>query len=258
MDKREDAYGRMLLAQYARGEPSAEIVERDDAYIDTGADPGTYFQDYRDWLPTERRAIKYAMGMVLDIGCGAGRHALYLQDQGLDVVGIDNSPGAVKVCRLRGLKKALVRSIDEIGKFKPASFDTLLMLGNNFGLLGGTAKARRLLKELSRITSREARIIAGSRNPYLTTDPDHLQYHRLNRKRGRMAGQMRLRVRFGKSIGKWFDYLLVSPKEMESLLSESEWEIEQLIGSGEPEYFAVIRKRAEGTRASSTKGRKTR
>lgn len=243
MNKSEDAYGQMLLAQFERGEPSAEIVERDDGYIDTGADPGTYFQEHRDWLPSERGAIQHARGRVLDVGCGAGRHALYLQQRGLDVTGIDSSPGAVKVCRLRGLKKALVRSIDELGRFRAASFDTVLMLGNNFGLLGGAAKARRLLKELSRITSPEARILAGSRNPYLTTDPDHLRYHRLNRKRGRMAGQIRLRVRFGRSIGKWFDYLLVSPKEMEDLLRNSDWEIERLIGSGEPEYFAVIRKK---------------
>ncbi len=136
----------------------------------------------------------------------------------------------------------LVRSIGEIDKFKPGSFDTILMLGNNFGLFGSAAGTSRILKKLSRITSPEARIIAGTRNPYLTTDPDHLQYHRMNKKRGRMAGQIRLRVRFGRIIGEWFDYLLVSPKEMEALLSNSGWQIERLIGSGEPSYFAIIRK----------------
>jgi SAM-dependent methyltransferase len=238
-----DAYGRQLLAQYVDQIATAEIVERDDGYIDTGSDPGTYFEDYRQWMPMERRAIKFARGRVLDIGCGAGRHSLYLQQKGMDVTGIDSSPGAVKVCRLRGLEKVRVRSIGEIEKFKPGSFDTILMLGNNFGLFGSAAGTRRLLKKLSRITSPGARIIVGTRNPHLTTDPDHLQYHRLNKKRGRMPGQIRLRVRFGRIIGEWFDYLLVSPKEMETLLSNSGWQIERLIGSGEPSYFAIIRKR---------------
>ncbi len=238
-----DAYGQQLLAQYEGREPTVEIVERDDGYIDTGSDPGVYFETYRQWPASERRAIHYARGRVLDIGCGAGRHSLYLQQQGHDVTGIDNSPGAIKVCKLRGLKKAFVRAIVEVDKFKPASFDTILMLGNNFGLFGSAAGTRRILKKLSRITSPEARIIAGTRNPYLTTDPDHLRYHRRNRQRGRMAGQIRLRVRFGKIIGEWFDYLLVSPKEMEELLEGSDWEIERLIGSGEPTYFAVIGKR---------------
>ncbi len=243
MKTSQDAYGRQLLAQYEGGEPTVEIVERDDGYINTGADPGAYFEPYREWPAAERRAIRFAKGRVLDIGCGAGRHSLYLQEKGLDVTGIDSSPGAVKVCRLRGLRKVLVRPIADIGKFGPACFDTVLMLGNNFGLFGSAAGAERLLQKLARITSPAARIIAGTRNPYLTTDPDHLRYQRLNKQRGRMPGQIRLRVRFGRIIGPWFDYLLVSPKEMEKLLSGSAWQIKQLIGTGEPSFYAIIRKR---------------
>ncbi len=243
MKASEDAYGRALLAQYESGEPVAEFIERSDGYMDTGADPGAYFETYREWPVAERRAICFAKGRVLDIGCGAGRHSLYLQEKGLAVTGVDSSPGAIQVCKLRGLRRALVRPISDIDKFKPGSFDTVLMLGNNFGLFGSAAGAKRLLKKLSRITSQDARIIAGTRNPHLTTDPDHLRYQRLNRQRGRMPGQIRLRVRYGRIIGPWFDYLLVSPKEMETLLKDSGWGIEQLIGSGEPSYYAIIRKK---------------
>lgn len=238
-----DAYGRLLLAQYESGEPTAEIVERDDGYIDTGADAGAYFAPYSQWPSPERRAIRFARGRVLDIGCGAGRHALYLQEKGLDVTGMDSSPGAVRVSKLRGLRQALVRPIAQVGQFRPASFDTVLLLGNNFGLFGSAAGAQRLLKQLSRITSPDALIIAGTRNPHLTTNADHLQYQRLNKQRGRLPGQIRLRVRFGKLKSPWFDYLLVSPKEMENLLKGSDWHIEQLIGSGEPGYFAILRKK---------------
>ena len=51
-------------------------------------------------------AMEFVRGRVLDMGVGAGRHALHLQAQGHDVVGIDNSPKAVEVCRLRGLEDA--------------------------------------------------------------------------------------------------------------------------------------------------------
>lgn len=253
----EDAYGQMLLEQYYSGDPAAEIVERDDGYIDTGSEPGAYFEPYSRWQPSERRAIRYARGRVLDIGCGAGRHALYLQQRGLEVTGIDASPGAVKVCRLTGVKKVLLRPIEEVGKFRAGAFDTVLMMGNNFGLFGSAARTKRLLKQLARVTSPAARIIAGTTNPYLTTDPDNLRYHRWNKQRGRMGGQIRLRVRYKAKIGKWFDYLLVSPKEMESLLAGTDWEIERLIGSGEPAYFAVIGKRAgKATSAIKHEGHK--
>lgn len=238
-----DAYGRQLLAQYEGQEPTAEIVERDDGYVDTGSEAGAYFEPYSRWPAIEQRAIKFAKGRVLDIGCGAGRHALYLQEKGLDVTGIDSSPGAIKVCRLRGVKKALVRPISDLDKFKAGSFDTVLMLGNNFGLFGSAAGAERLLNKLSRITSSDAIIIAGTRDPHITTNADHLRYQRLNKKRGRLPGQIRLRVRFGKITGEWMDYLLASPREMETLLKGSGWEIERLIGTGEPSYFAIIRKK---------------
>jgi 2-polyprenyl-3-methyl-5-hydroxy-6-metoxy-1,4-benzoquinol methylase len=73
--------------------------------------------------------MRFVKGRVLDIGCGAGRVALYLQKKGFDVSGIDVSPLAVKVCKLRGLKKARVLSISNIGA-KLGKFDTLLMFGN--------------------------------------------------------------------------------------------------------------------------------
>jgi SAM-dependent methyltransferase len=239
----QDAYGQQLLAQFHSHAPTAEIIERDDRFVDTGSEAGLYFLNYKQWSPLERRAIKLAEGRVLDIGCGAGRHSLYLQEKGFDVTGIDISPGAVKVCKLRGLKKALVRPIIDVDKFKPNSFDTVLMLGNNFGLFGSAAQAKLLLKKLYRITSPDAQIIAGTRNPYKTSDPNHQHYHRLNKKRGRMPGQIRMRVRFAKTVGPWFDYLFVSPKEMGVVLSDTDWQVEKFIGPEEAKYFAVIRKR---------------
>ena len=238
----QDAYGQQLLAQFHRDAPTAEIIERDDRFIDTGSAAGLYFLSYKQWSPLERRAIKLAEGRVLDIGCGAGRHSLYLQQKGFDVTGIDISPGGVKVCKLRGLKKALVRSITDIDKFKPNSFDTILMLGNNFGLFGSARQAKFLLRKLYRITSPDARIIAGTRNPFKTNDPNHLDYHRWNKKRGRMPGQIRIRVRFAKAVGAWFDLLFVSPKEMEVVLRDTDWRVEKFIAPEEANYFAVIRK----------------
>ncbi|MDQ3323963.1 MAG: class I SAM-dependent methyltransferase [Acidobacteriota bacterium] len=244
MKKIRDAYGQQLLAQYTHRTPTAEIIERDDDYIDTGSDAGLYFTEYAAWSALERRAVAFAKGRILDVGCGAGRHALYLQQKGFDVVGIDNSPGAIRVCKLRGLTRAFVRPIEEVDKFKPNSFDTVQMLGNNFGLFGGFENARLILKKFARITAPDAQIIAGTRNPYLTCEPEHLQYHRRNKRRGRMGGQLKMRVRFGKTVGDWFDYLFVNPEEMQSILKDTDWQIEELLSAGEPQYFAIIGKKS--------------
>ena len=238
-----DAYGQQLLAQYNSKEATVEIIERDDNYIDTGSDAGAYFSEYEHWSPLEKRAVNLAAGRILDVGCGAGRHALYLQEKGYDATGIDSSPGAIKVCKLRGLKKALVRPINDVDKFKPGSFDTILMMGNNFGLFGSFDSAQAILKKMSRITTPAVRIIAKTFDPYKTDNPQHLSYLRANRRRGRMGGQIRIRVRYGVTIGDWFDYLFVSPEEMREILNDTDWQIEELLGAEETNYIAVIRKK---------------
>ena len=123
------------------------------------------------------------------------------------------------------------------------TFDTVVMMGNNFGLFGSAPQARRLLKRLHRMTSPDARIVAETLNPYRTTDPAHLRYHLFNRRRGRMAGQVRIRVRYQAFISRWFDYLFVSPKELRGLLDETGWKISKLLPSGGATYIAVLRKR---------------
>lgn len=239
----DDAFGQFLLAHYRSADELAEIIEREDDFIALGSDPSQYLSEHRKWSPAEKQAIRHARGRVLDVGCGAGRHALHLQNKGLDVTAIDSSPGAVKVCKMRGLKRAIIRPVEEISKFRASSFDTILMMGNNFGLVGDHLKAQSILKEFSRITSDEGTILAATLNPYGTRNPEHLRYHKFNRARGRWPGQITIRVRFGTLIGAWFDYLFVSPEEMRTLLDGTDWEIEKLLGNTNDRYFAIIRKK---------------
>ena len=243
MKPEEDAYGQELWAHY-EGRDSFEIVERDDGYFDASAQaPRNYFSDYESWGIHEKRAMDFVKGRVLDIGCGAGRHSLYLQKKGFDVLGIDSSPLAIKVCKLKGLKKAKVMSIEE-AKFKRNSFDTIIMMGNNFGLFGSFKKARRLLKRLHKMTSKDALIIAETRDPYKTDNPAHLAYQESNRKRGRMSGQLRIRIRFHRYVTRWFDYLLVSKEELKEILSGTGWSVKEFLNSQEDtsRYIAITRK----------------
>jgi 2-polyprenyl-3-methyl-5-hydroxy-6-metoxy-1,4-benzoquinol methylase len=82
----EDAYGQELWA-YFNGKASFEIVERDDGFFDVSLGPELYFSNYEQWSEMEKKALEFVKGRVLDIGCGAGRHSLYLQEKGFDVLG---------------------------------------------------------------------------------------------------------------------------------------------------------------------------
>ena len=241
MKEHEDAYGRLLLGFLEGDERAKEIVERDDRFIEAGLGPAVYFEPFRRWPAHGRRAMRFVRGRVLDVGAGAGRVALHLQDRGHEVVAIDISPLAVEVCRRRGVRDARVCRFEDVSEAL-GRFDTVVMFGNNFGLFGGEAKARRMLRRLHRLTNDGARIVAESRGVYETNDPDHLAYHERNRRRGRMAGQLRIRIRHRSYTTPWFDYLIVSREEMEVLVADTGWRVARFLEGEDGVYAAVIEK----------------
>ncbi len=239
--KDRDAFGHMLMA-FHQGQETFEIIERDDGLIDAIDHVGAYFAAFDAWHPLEREAMQHLLpGRVLDLGCGAGRAELFLQQQGYEVVGIDISHLAVEVCRQRGVKDARCLSITQVGPVL-GQFDNILMLGNNWGLMGSRRRAKWLLRGFYRMTAPSARIIATSNDVYQTQSALHLAYHAYNRERGRMAGQIHMRVRYGVWQTEWFDYLMVSRPEMEDILAGTGWQVKEYIASEGPMYAAVIEK----------------
>ena len=238
--RRNDAFGREIWS-YLNGGPPFEIVERDDGYIDAAMSTSSYFADFPRWPSRQKQAMKFVKGKTaLDVGCGAGRVSLYLQRKGFRVTAIDASPLAVRTCRKRGVTNARVLAFEDIGGLSRNRFDTVVMFGNNFGLFGSLKKARRLLRALHRMTSDDAVIIAETRNPYVTSNPAHRRYLKRNRQRGRMSGQIRIRVRFQASATPWFDYLLVSPAEMKEILKGTGWKVRRFLEGNRACYIAVL------------------
>lgn len=158
MKQNNDAFGQEVLA-YFHKKPSYEVVERDDGFVDLSEGAPAYFREYKDWPSGQKESNSIGERKGARYWCGAGRVALHLQKRGLKVVAIDNSPLAIKVCKRRGVTDAIVLSIEEIGNFKSNIFDTVITLGNNFGLFGSASKAKRLLKKLYEITTVGALIL---------------------------------------------------------------------------------------------------
>jgi len=234
-----DAFGHALL-DHLEGCADHELIERDDGYIAVSVGTETYFAEPSD---QQREVVDRAAGRVLDVGCGAGRFALYLQERGHEVVGIDVSPLAIEVCRRRGLRDARLLSVEEVDA-SLGGFDTILMLGHNLALLGSARGAKRILKRLHKVTAPGGRLIGDVLDPYETDDPDHLAYHAQNRSKGRMSGQIRMRVRYRRYKSPWFDYLFLSREELEELLEGTGWRLKEIIARYGPSYAVVIERLA--------------
>lgn len=243
-----DAFGH-ALQDHLDGRGGAVLIERDDGYIDVSAGAAVYFGELP---PAQRRVAERARGRVLDVGCGAGRYALYLQERGCEVVGIDVSPLAVEVCRRRGVRDVRLLALEQVDG-SLGVFDSILMLGNNFGLLGSFRGAKRILRRLGRTAPPAGRLIAETLDPYVTSERGHVAYHARNRARGRMGGQIRMRVRYKGYRTPWFDYLFVSRDELEAIVDGTGWRVAEIIADGGPNYVAVLERgrRSTGRTVSS-------
>ena len=150
-----DVFGEMLRDAYAVAtgvgprplaggrlpRPVIEIIERDDGLIN-GAPAAHYLDGPADWQPYDHRAVDRVRGATLDVGVGAGRIALLLQERGVPVTGLDTSAGALAVCRRRGVRD-LVHGTVDAHVADGRRYDTFLLLGNNVGPAGGAGTRRR-------------------------------------------------------------------------------------------------------------------
>ena len=218
--------------------PVIEIIERDDGLIN-GAPAEHYLAAPAEWQPHDHRALRLARGAVLDIGTGAGRTAIELQRRGMAVTGLDTSAGAIEVARKQGLRDTVLNTVDAYAR-SAARYDTFLLLGNNLGLIEGPQRAPAFLAALAELSRPGARIIAQGTDPYGTTDPVHVAYHQRNRDRGRLGGQLRLRLRYRLLATEWFDYLNCSVAELDDLLAGTRWRLKSVDADDRPYYLAVM------------------
>jgi SAM-dependent methyltransferase len=243
----DDVYGA-ILADALNGKRAMEIVERDDGFV-MAFDARYLLDPFRRWDdPLERRAMRFVRGRVLDVGCGGGRVCLHLQERGLDVVGIDSSPGAIACCLRRGVRDARVLDLADLDASQ-GPFDTVVMLGQNFGMVGSPPRARGVLRSLARATTARGRIVAETFDPHRSSDEVQRRYRERNRARGRMPGQLRVRIRYQALATEWMDWLQLSVDELADLLDGTGWALSRTLGDG-PSYIAVIDKRDRRAAAS--------
>ena len=130
---------------------------------------------------------------------------------------------------------------EDVGKLKQ-TFDTITLFGNNFGLFGNCDKAHIMLGILNKITGKDAIILAESVDPLQTDLTDHLEYQKENRKKGKLPGQLKIRIRYRKFATPWFEYLIVSRSEMKNILIGTGWHISRFMEGEGPLYIAALMK----------------
>lgn len=164
----KDIFGKALL-DYQKGYYSEDIVTH-SSLDEADTLPLPYLFRNFDGMPTiEQKALGLCKGSVLDIGCGAGSHSLYLQQKGFEVTALDRSKGAIETCRIRGVEN---RVHSDILDFKNPKFDTLLMLMNGIGVVGHLRKLSRFLIHLKTLLNPGGQILLDSSDIIYMFDED--------------------------------------------------------------------------------------
>lgn len=164
-----DIFGNAIKAYYHHGDNQDIIVHSPD--FEDDIIPVSYlFRDYGKMPLLEKKALNECSGKVLDVGCGAGSHALYLQNEiQLKVTGIDSSEGAIDICRQRGLKDAhRVHFEDFVGQ----SFDTILLLMNGTGIVGQLKNLNGFFRKLKQLLAPGGQVLIDSSDLSYLFDPD--------------------------------------------------------------------------------------
>jgi len=231
-----DIWG-MAYTDIYHGRVEPLLMRRDDGLVTDLAEViRGYFDDPRG---QHVALLERLAGRVLDVGCGVGRHTLWLQERGVEAVGIDSSPGALAVARLRGCREVHLGTVGDLD-FPEDSFDAAILMGNGAGIGGTVEGCERLYGRLAAWVGPGGTLIAEASDPLATDDPQHLAYHEANRRAGRPPGQVRLRMEYQGHEGEWFDLLLFEPERLAETLGRSGWRVaERVMHEGAPHYAII-------------------
>ena len=216
-----DIWGRIFLDAW-RGETHPHSFHRDDGNVGVAESAANYFEGPRS--DAELGVLQTLRGRVLDLACGAGRYALFLQELGCDVVAVDSSPGAIQVCRERGCRDARVVGIDDVD-LSLGTFDAIVCMGNTFGVDSSLTTMPDRLRRMASILEPNGTLILSMIDPLATSDPAHLAYHARNRAAGRPPGLARMRVGYRGELGEWQELWMPTPAEFETAIEAAGWRI---------------------------------
>ncbi|GJQ06456.1 class I SAM-dependent methyltransferase [Capnocytophaga cynodegmi] len=154
----KDLFGQAIL-DYQQGNYT-EDIKTETTISEEDILPLPYlFRSFEEMPPLEQKALRLARGKVLEVGCGAGSHGLYLQNErNLEVHSIDISPKAVEACKLRGLKNVSVANVMEF----EGKFDTILLLMNGAGMCGRLKQMGTFLAKIKSLLAPNGQILTDS------------------------------------------------------------------------------------------------
>ncbi len=230
-----DVLGRALL-DYQNGRYTEDIATNSSLEENAVLPLPYLFRSYPEMPKLEQEALALSYGSVLDIGCGAGSHSLYLQEKGMEVTGLDRSVGAIKVCQQRGLKN-MVQA--DFLSYSQKTFDTLLLLMNGIGLAGKLKELPQFLTHCKTLLRPNGQILLDSSDILYMFEqdedggywiPGNVDYY----------GEVSFQMEYLDKKGPVFDWLYLDYPTLEIYAREKKLRCELICEGAHYDYLAKL------------------
>jgi SAM-dependent methyltransferase len=154
--------------------------------------------DVRRWMApadeVDEALLDEVRGPVLDVGCGPGRHVRALRARGVEALGVEISPTAVKLARKWGapvLQRSIFEHLPRSGQWR-----TALVLDGSVGI-GGDPVA--LLRRITDLLDRDGTVVVEMEPP------------------GQRTESLTVRLETVRGPGPWFPWSIVSIDDAQQL-----------------------------------------
>ena len=230
-----DVYGKALKDFQSGTEDQTLILNT--SYGEPEEMPVWYFFRSYDEMPEmEQMALSIADGDILDVGAGAGCHAMVLQQMNKNVTAIDTSATAVEIMLNDGLQRAVQA---DFFKYQGGQYDTIIMLMNGIGLVGSLDGFRNFLNHAQQLLKPDGQLI------FDTSDIKYL-YEDQALPTDKYYGQVSFQYEYQGIKGDWFDWIYLDENTLEDIAEECGWFVYYLYKDENDQYLVrMIPKTAE-------------
>lgn len=194
-------------------------------------DVSVYFRDWSKMPELERIALQECGSIVLDVGAGAGSHALELQERGKEVAALDISPLNVEVMNARGVQKAIAGNVFAYSK---GQYDTLILLMNGIGLVGNIDGLRRFMQHARRL------LVPGGQLLFDSSDVAYM-YEEEPMPVDHYYGEITCRYGYKRRKTDWFSWLYIDFGTLRRIAAEEGWKAELLFEDDDDQYLVRLR-----------------
>lgn len=235
LDARRDPMGAAIADFYKNG--IAGRLRVLSSMFDEDEIPVAHlFREEDEMGELELKALELSKGRILDVGAGAGCHALALQNRGMEVTAIDVSPLSVEVMTKSGIDDA--RLVNLYNETLCEKFDTILMLMNGSGIIGKIANMPQFFARIDSLLAEGGQVLMDSSDLiYLFEDEDGGVDIDLA---GDYYGEVDFTMQYKNIKGETFDWLYIDFETLAFHAAENGFEAELVMQGEHYDYLARL------------------